>query len=399
VCVPKDGRVSPDDIAALGASWVRFTADKQFEQARYCRALKTAGIKRFITFDSDSFAPFGDKNDPSTWRVAAEWYANSLVGFVDAIGPGNEPDGTGPESWTATQAAINDMLGIFRDVWGNSVKIIAPGLVSGHAAWLAGIDLSLIDGIDVHLYGKRPPDWDHVNDPGTGRLDDALDEYRAVAPGKLIYMSEIGMRSIPRPDIQARYCREVMEYVRTIPDMPMCAWFAYHDHDNFGLVQNDGSKKPAWEAFRAVSADEEPTPPVPEPSYQLGFRDLADRLGAAVVGDPVELEHVGTIQKTTRGWMIYHPRTGEVAFGAKPEAPHETPVAGQQTALGDLWGAVVTVPFNVDAAIVKTWLDSPLAYGSPLGPERPIDGGGMEQAFTRALIRWTPADGVSVQTA
>jgi len=36
--------------------------------------------------------------------------------------------------------------------------------------------------------------------------------------------------------------------------------------------------------------------------------------------------------------------------------------------------------------------------GSPLGPEVTIEGGGVVQAFTGCVLRWTPANGVEVVT-
>ncbi len=46
------------------------------------------------------------------------------------------------------------------------------------------------------------------------------------------------------------------------------------------------------------------------PEFQFGFKDLADKLGADKVGEPIEEEHyfpdgLTSLQQTTKGLMVY----------------------------------------------------------------------------------------------
>lgn len=67
-----------------------------------------------------------------------------------------------------------------------------------------------------------------------------------------------------------------------------------------------GATWPTWSESVTVKPD---TTPVPAPVYRfvLGFADLANALGAAVVGQPAENEHPATVQETSTGFMIWTP--------------------------------------------------------------------------------------------
>lgn len=63
----------------------------------------------------------------------------------------------------------------------------------------------------------------------------------------------------------------------------------------------------------------------------------------------------------------------------------------------DLWLVVNQfVPLNPEAAIYKEWRRRYLEWGSPTGAEQPLDGGGVYQVFSHAIVRWTGAGGVEV---
>lgn len=55
------------------------------------------------------------------------------------------------------------------------------------------------------------------------------------------------------------------------------------------------------------------------------------------------------------------------------------------------------IPWVRDNAI-PTYFREHAEVGSPLGPEMPIDGGGVVQAFTGCVLKWTPEGGVEVVT-
>jgi hypothetical protein len=62
------------------------------------------------------------------------------------------------------------------------------------------------------------------------------------------------------------------------------------------------------------------------------------------------------------------------------------------------WNAVKTgityVPTN---GIPTAWRQHP-EWGSPLGPEIGIEGGGVAQAFTGGVVKWTPDRGAELVT-
>jgi len=74
-----------------------------------------------------------------------------------------------------------------------------------------------------------------------------------------------------------------------------------------------GNSWPTWREAVTVKLD---TTPVPPPAYQfvLGFKDLADRLGAAA-GMPLENEHPGQIQETSTGYLLWTPGKAPVFVG------------------------------------------------------------------------------------
>jgi hypothetical protein len=62
------------------------------------------------------------------------------------------------------------------------------------------------------------------------------------------------------------------------------------------------------------------------------------------------------------------------------------------------WNAVKTnIPYNPENGIPTYFREHP-EIGSPLGPELPIDSGGVAQAFTGGVIRWRPETGAELVT-
>lgn len=263
--VPKDGSVSPAALRALGATWASFTIDALApDQARYCRALTAAGITPFPRVDDDTLRAFGELYDPDTQDHAATWIADTFTGWCPAIGSINEPDWQGRESSPHEHAWVNRLNRALRRELPPSMSLIGPALVSGNPHWLDDLDLSLLDGLDLHLYGKVPPTWQ--GDTMTGWLPDALHGYirRMQELGHLlpISMSELGLSSVEAGEaLQADYCSQSMAWLASDAcprEVRMACWFAYHDHDGFGLMRADGSAKPSAAAFRAAAQVPEP---------------------------------------------------------------------------------------------------------------------------------------------
>jgi hypothetical protein len=88
------------------------------------------------------------------------------------------------------------------------------------------------------------------------------------------------------------------------------------------------------------------------PDFQHGFKTLADQLGEAMVGKPLMEEEGLTLQKTTRGWMVYTAENGPAFIkGRVQSAPKPAPVPTPAPA------PVPTGPFDPDNDI--QWIGSP----------------------------------------
>lgn len=68
-------------------------------------------------------------------------------------------------------------------------------------------------------------------------------------------------------------------------------------------------------------------------------------------------------------------------------------------AFGDLWHAIKSdVPLNTDAAIFKAWCSNYQEWGSPIGNEVDLDGGGVYQVFVHGIVQYTDNGGIEVVT-
>lgn len=100
------------------------------------------------------------------------------------------------------------------------------------------------------------------------------------------------------------------------------------------------------------------------PEFQFGFKELAERLGAAVVGEPLTEEFGVTFQVTTRGLMIYTPEQGAVFVRTRPHRPEARPALVQAVDISN-WngGFEPLVPqlreWGVERVVVRLSLERP----------------------------------------
>ncbi len=175
--IPARGEVPPGEVATIGAKWARMVALPDYDATDYMWALQARGVRVLLVFARESFAGF------ATWEQAAFVYAGRYAPHADAIQVGNEPDHVSDSSWTLSHQDLNKLLRTFRAAWPKT-QLVGPGLVSGQATWVAGIDLSLVEGIAVHPYAKQP---------GEAALSTMLNQYAAY--GKMVWITEYDART------------------------------------------------------------------------------------------------------------------------------------------------------------------------------------------------------------
>ncbi len=285
------------ELVELGSQWARWTFDLEYLPAHvaYSRECNAEGIKVLITFDGDSYRAYGDINDPGTWIDTHTAARDALSGYIDAINPCNEPDGSEESSTQLSLNTVNGQIWTARDVWGPGATIVGVGSVSGAWSYYQGVRRDLLSGLDAHLYAKFSPE----------ALAVAIAQHQVL--GLPIWMSEIGVSSDQfGEEAQAGFLEDVLSYVRDRQDIVMCCWFAYQPYGGWGLIREDGSRKPAWYAFQRVTGGGRVIPE--NPIYQFDFKRWHD-MDPQLIGDPVTNEisvwEGQQMQHTTHGWLIW----------------------------------------------------------------------------------------------
>lgn len=254
LCVPKDGSYLPEWGVGVGAGWYRFTGDLDHGAPReWAQSCVDAGLKLFLTYDSDTFR---NRTDEQAVQGLVERYG----GLIEAVGCGNEPDGTGAESSSMNHGRINRLLEISRYYWGDNQILAGPGLIGGDENWLNGLDFTHVNWIDVHPYGQWAPGT-KPRGPFHGWLPDIITRYSERASqlaGRFIpiVISEVGMSTWEvSEDVQAGYIGSALSYLIGRSDLIVTtAAFAFHDHMGFGILRPDGSWKPSCYAYMAAAA-------------------------------------------------------------------------------------------------------------------------------------------------
>lgn len=146
-CDPLRGDCSPGVIAATGARWVRLVLRQDGDLRPWLADCRQHGINALGVLARESVVPF------DSWNAAATWYAQRYGPLLSAVQPGNEPDQSGPASWTMTPgefgAALNMGLTFKRLVSG--LPVVAGGLASGNAQWPNGVTTwGWVDAIAIH---------------------------------------------------------------------------------------------------------------------------------------------------------------------------------------------------------------------------------------------------------
>lgn len=312
------------ELGALGLSsgWIR-TICYDFDSLDAALRGLAPGAKVCVVLNSETA---GVGNDYRGWATVVGQFAATFRGRVAAVECGNEFDLLGlPDTHAARCANLAadslhaaGMKAILASVAGprwpeyleSSARMLGPGAA---------------DYCALHPYGQRaagfPADW------GFGELIDAVTIANQKS-GLPVALTECGIKvgDAGGEAGQAEYVRRVAQLVNALPlaRCPFACYFAWRDDiggphergdDAFGLRREDGSARPAWQAFSAAHAGAIPVPPLPEKPpestparYQEGFLAWATTQ-PELLGVPLEDEHGGiegfSQQLTDRGVLTW----------------------------------------------------------------------------------------------
>jgi hypothetical protein len=305
-----DGRYDPSVLAATGARWVRVVAQPHVDLTDWMQRCRATGLKVLLVLASESFAGLPN------WSTATEAYRIRYGGLIDAIQAGNEADHVSGSSWSMKPADLSRLIKTVRLSF-PTTTLVASGMVSGNPAYLDNVDLGPADFIAVHPYGQRAePTWPSAG-WGFGYVGSLLDAY--ARHGKKVWVTEVGLPvdGGTTETFQADYCGRMLRTLSARPDVPVVCWFAYHpDVPGFGLIREDGSKRPAWQMFKSVAVSQ-PAPPV---EFVLGFKRFHDAM-PGIVGEPKTRPEFNSgfpgwqVQTTTSGILSWHQGDGMVFVG------------------------------------------------------------------------------------
>lgn len=235
----------PGELAEAGSRWVRVVALPDLDIRPWLKAIRARGIKVLLAICHESMLSDGQ------WHDSLELHLKRYDAYVDAWQIGNEPDGTGPSSWTMTQATLNVLLMAARTVLGPDRTIVSPGFCSGQPSWLDSVRLDLVDRVAFHPYGKHPT----IRGWGTGYLPNLTAGYQAY--GKPLWVTEFGYQTkgpgaMSEVD-QATYYGTVLEYLKLSP-IEVGLVFCWEDDmvAGFGLLDH-GRRKPSFTAFQRAA--------------------------------------------------------------------------------------------------------------------------------------------------
>jgi hypothetical protein len=354
--IRRDGGDRPDRVAASGSRLARFVPMLGHDLSGYLDALVRAGVEPFAVLAKESFG-FGERVDRGLARAALDEYRRRYGALVGRWQVGNEFDLESESSWTLALSELDALGHLARQRLGDRAYLVVGGAGDGAPAdepeeRLSGADLGWADAIAIHTYGQGVPGW--TRDDGLEVLPhspygwrstvrDLIDGYKAEAPEKDLWITEMGFRwDELGEDRAAAYCDAFLGYLtQRCPEVSGFAQFCLTDAqvNGFGLYTGEGRAHRAAAVFAKHAAlGAPPRGMTAEEAEEEAWRDLFLAAGG--------------------------PRDRAIVY-----APH----------LG----------------IVKYWREHHRELGSAVGPERPAgDGSVVYQAFALAVVKWTPDAGV-----
>lgn len=282
----------------------------------------------------------GVGNDYDGWEGVVSEFSQRFDGLVEAVECGNELDLLGVDPQSAADLVV-EASPYLRNA---GMKVILPSVAGpnwvDYLTRLAKGTQGAADWCCVHPYGQRvggfPRDW------GFGEMADLIQTAND-ASGLPVVFTESGIKIGDAGGLegQAAYVRRWVSLVQSYSQarLPFACYFAWRDDiggpsergpQAFGLREEQGFARPAWQAFAVANGvvtpprptpPPEPTPAPPQSVYVLGFADFY-AAAPELLGKPLENERGGipglSFQATERGFLTaaYLPDPDDIYDGA-----------------------------------------------------------------------------------
>lgn len=285
---PNNPRGNPDpaELRDLGVEIVRYTyydssggdqldpgkADFYRQKAQAYREASIASLV-ILTYDTYPNKPAPEASD-GDWDNYINRFANRAAQIAQLLNPfrpayqvWNEPDHPVHPGYSPTlrEAVFGRMLRRTRD----AIKAVDPGalivtggLASGNPSWLTTVIQSQggvlpADIVAFHPYGQRPEP--NFPNPGWafGYFGDLLKNYYRAGQNKPVWITEMGIKEEDVGHNREQAAEFLRRYYRTViskysDKVQQLIWFCYSDGmvQPFGLVEANGNRKPAYQAFQ-----------------------------------------------------------------------------------------------------------------------------------------------------
>ncbi len=279
---------SANELRDLGAKWVRYLVNGIYQNYQTGQNTEldslinrygNLGVKLLVLFNPETLGAIPPPHGDVSWGDANSGYIGRAAdtaakiaayyrGKIDAIEIFNEPDVIEllPEDYALILNAAYAKIKAVSDV-----PVVTAGICCGQAyEYLTRVLQAAINSYDQiawHPYGQRVDNFPSAN-WGSGDLRDSLNRARAIADQPL-WITEIGADlnytwpNQPSPEQGvAEYLTRAYALMRELgPNVVAHAfWFTWrHPDGNYGMVDNTGSRRPAWYAFEAQA--QIPPPP------------------------------------------------------------------------------------------------------------------------------------------
>jgi hypothetical protein len=280
---------TPDRLALLdqvpNVRALRWPLRLESDDTWLIQALLTRGILPWVVLDHDALGSDATNN----LREYARRYES--LGVVWEVG--NEPDIESPSSWTMSQDVFSGLLTLARMVLGDEAYIVAGGLASGQPDWLDTVNLSRVNAVAVHPYGKWPTNLPVREGWGFGPVTPLLQAYRdkldSMGHASLtLHVTEYGA---PYNELQGAYPKYVRDMTATLATSSLVGYalqfcLTDRDVDQFGLFDVEGRRRADLDAPAPVPAPA-PTPPPSPDGFVIGqgLRDLMTANGEVPATD------------------------------------------------------------------------------------------------------------------
>ncbi len=249
-----------------------------------------AGMKVLLILDYLSYPNAADNIDKFAKRVehVAEKLGHDL-NYIDAYEIWNEEDLASIYPLdTATYASVLSALSSAIRAKDPGKPIVMGGLASGQPSYVSSVknalggNLDAVDAIGVHPYTK---DVDGYPGGGTGDIIELIDQYRAVADNKPIWITEMGLDTTDEAQ-QANYILKLDQELNKPSNaghVPVVTWFAWSDGmvSPFGIVKDYSIAKASYNSYFNVLGVS-----IPTVRAQSSVSDISPEGGTSCGGAP-----------------------------------------------------------------------------------------------------------------